>query len=125
MTAKPLIRVIFTASKDRSRSTLVSLIRSPMATRAKKISAKYIKMLEAAGRWNQGMIDRTKEVPEGYYTIRSLPIGEYFKLTERSRKVYVRGRYNGETYDCFPAEGMKEGIRIVEGSTFVYAGFTY
>ena len=81
-------------------------------------------MLEAAGRWNQGMIDRTKEVPEGYYTIKSLPIGEYFKRSATAKKVYVRGRYNGKTYDCFSVDDVNQ-FYSVKGTLQVYAGFTY
>jgi len=70
------------------------------------------------------MARRVKFIPEGYYTIKSLPTGEYFKRTIGARKVYARGYFNGKTYDCIAVENMNEGISL-KGSTIVYSGFTY
>lgn len=81
-------------------------------------------MFEVAGRHNQRIIDQQKFVPEGYYTIKSLPIGEYFQRKATSKKVYIRGRYNGKTYDCFSVDDMNQ-IYSVKGTLKVYAGFTY
>lgn len=70
------------------------------------------------------MARRAKFIPEGFYTLKSLPIGEFFKRTERAKKVYIRGSYNGKTYDVQDYNDMNRYYSL-KGTTKVYAGFTY
>lgn len=60
---------------------------------------------------------------DGYYTIRELPTGESFKLIGRSKKIYIRGSYNGKGYD---AQAIDTGrLYSVKGTLKVHAGFPY
>ena len=62
----------------------------------------------------------------GYYQLKSLKKGEFFKKTQTARKVYVRGHYEpiDKVYYFSDAEDMnREGF--AKGKTRVYTGFTY
>ena len=67
---------------------------------------------------------RAKFYPEGFHTIESLSKGELFKRTPRAKKVYVRGPYNGKTYDCQAYDDMNQ-FYSVKGTLKVYTGFPY
>jgi hypothetical protein len=71
-------------------------------------------------------IPSVKYLPEGFYKLKDLPPGEYFKKSPTARTVYVRGHYDrtDKRYYFSDAEDMnREGS--AKGSTVVFAGFTY
>ena len=63
---------------------------------------------------------------EGTQSMRSLPIGEYFKRSSICQIIWVRGPYDRSErgYECHKADDVNEG-RYFEGSTDVWVGFTY
>jgi hypothetical protein len=65
-------------------------------------------------------------IPEGFYTLKSLPKGELFKRKMTSRKVYVKGDYDrgSKTYSVYDYENINSEM-FAKGSLKVYAGFTY
>ena len=67
-----------------------------------------------------------KYLPEGFYKLKDLRVGEFFKKSPAARKVYVRGHYerSDKRYYFSDTEDMnREGS--AKGSTKVFAGFTY
>jgi hypothetical protein len=71
-------------------------------------------------------IPSMKYIPEGFYKLKDLRPGEFFKKSPTARTVYVRGHYErtDKRYYFSDAEDMnREGS--AKGSTRVYAGFTY
>ena len=62
----------------------------------------------------------------GYYQLKSLKKGEFFKKSPTSRDVYVRGHYepSDKRYYFYDAQDVnREGS--AKGSTRVFTGFTY
>ena len=63
---------------------------------------------------------------EGIYTIRELKNGEFFKLNEDSKRVYIRGEYDrSEKKYCCTAFDDVCMERMFKGDKKVFAGFTF
>lgn len=58
--------------------------------------------------------------------IKSLPKGTFFKFTESSSKVYVRGAYIPELkkYECYLYEDVNHFVYL-KGTRYVYTDFVY
>ena len=63
---------------------------------------------------------------EGFYSIKELKIGEFFKLKEDSQRVYIRYEYDRseKKYCCTAFDDISEW-RMFKGDKKVFAGFTF
>ena len=63
---------------------------------------------------------------EGMYSIKELKIGEFFKLKEDSKRVYIRDEYDRseKKYCCIAFDDICV-YRMFKGDKKVYAGFTF
>lgn len=63
---------------------------------------------------------------EGMYSVKELKIGEFFKLKEDSKRVYIRDEYDrSEKKYCCTAFDDICVCRMFKGDKKVYAGFTF
>lgn len=63
---------------------------------------------------------------EGFYTLKDLPKGEFFKLKPDAKRVYMRGDYDRseKKYDCGAFDDIGYS-RMFDGKKLVFAGFTF
>ena len=63
---------------------------------------------------------------EGMYSVKELKNGEFFKLKEDSKRVYIRGEYDRseKKYSCIAFDDMCME-RMFNGAKKVFAGFTF
>ena len=63
---------------------------------------------------------------EGMYSIKDLKHGEFFKLKEDSKRVYIRDEYDrSEKKYCCVAFDDVNAWRMFKGDKKVFAGFTF
>ena len=97
-----------------------------MSRRVHEQSAECKREIRIDIRIQTASIPSVKYIPEGFYKLKDLRPGEFFKKSPTARTVYVRGHYErtDKRYYFSDAEDMnREGS--AKGSTRVYAGFTY
>jgi hypothetical protein len=63
---------------------------------------------------------------EGFYALKDLPKGEFFKMKPDAKRVYIRGEYDRseKKYDCYAFDDMNYS-RMIDGKKQVFAGFTF
>lgn len=63
---------------------------------------------------------------EGFYSVKELKNGEFFKLKEDSKRVYIRGEYDRseKKYSCIAFDDICME-RMFKGDKKVFVGFTF